>query len=351
MNIRRLLLCSFILFIGCFLPLSNVFAQNAVLYLSPATGSFTQGQSFWIDIMVDTRGENVNAVAAYFSYPENLLEPIGVNTMDSAINFLAEKSLEAGRGEISGGTPTPGFRGIQKIASAGFRVKASSGTVTLAFHHDSAVLKDSNNQNILNLPGSGKGVYTFQIKSSLPSPPLPLPPSQPQFFPSPPTSPPQQIPQPSVQPTLQISDPLVISDVKVEREGKDSIRISWTTNRAADSFVQHGMNTPHEFSVFDGELTIFHEILLENLPSWQTIDYYVQIVSKDEEHREAQTENLRLSEILTESSGLEQKQPTESGPNRVVSKLPLPLLILLGVLAVLIFLILLFLVIKKLREG
>ncbi len=55
-------------------------AQTATLYFSPSSGTFSQGESFWLTIMVDTKGVAVNAVAAYFSYPEDKLEALGVST-------------------------------------------------------------------------------------------------------------------------------------------------------------------------------------------------------------------------------------------------------------------------------
>ena len=43
--------------------------EEATLYFSPASGTYYQGNSFWLNLMVNTKGQAVNAVAAYFSYP------------------------------------------------------------------------------------------------------------------------------------------------------------------------------------------------------------------------------------------------------------------------------------------
>ena len=137
-------------------------AQNSILYFVPSQGSFTQGESFWVTIMVDTKGELINAVAVSLSYPEDKLEALGVNTDGSAMMFWAEKDAAAGKISLAGGKPTPGFSGYQKIASIGFKVKVNSGSVTLTFNNDSAVLSDATNQNILNLGQSGQGNYTFK---------------------------------------------------------------------------------------------------------------------------------------------------------------------------------------------
>ena len=144
--------------------------------------------------MVDTDGEYVNAVGAYFTYPEDILEAVAVNTAGSPMTLVAEEEAEGGSVRISGGEATPGFFGIHQIASIDFKVKATSGSVTVSFDTDSAVLRDSDNQNILNLGSSGKGVYTLVSSGSLPSlspePPPPLPPPPPLEQPSPEPSPP-----------------------------------------------------------------------------------------------------------------------------------------------------------------
>ncbi len=126
----------------CLMPFLALQAQAATLYFSPASGSFEQGSSFWLAIMVNTGGESVNAIGAYLSYPEDKLEPLGVGTTGSVMTLWAEKNMSAGKIDISGGLPTPGFSGVNKVATIGFKVKASSGSVTLQFNENSAVITD-----------------------------------------------------------------------------------------------------------------------------------------------------------------------------------------------------------------
>src|SRR3989338_911667 len=145
-------------------------AQSAILYFSPANASFQQGESFWLNIMVDAKGKNVNAIAAYFAYPEDKLESLGVNTAGSVMSIWSEKNAGSGKVAISGGLPTPGFSGIQKVASVGFKTKVSSGSVSLKFGSDSAVVTDADNKDILSLTLSGAGNYSFKTKSLVPTP-------------------------------------------------------------------------------------------------------------------------------------------------------------------------------------
>lgn len=162
-RIRHLLI--FAIVVVAVLGLFSFFSASRadyVLYLSPARETYAPGEIFWLSIMVDTKGENVNAVAAYFSYPEDKLEVLGIDVEDSVIELWAEQDAKEGRVKIAGGTPTPGFSGIYKVGSVEFRVKASSGTVTLTFDDVSAVVTDADNRDILRIESSGKGIYSIK---------------------------------------------------------------------------------------------------------------------------------------------------------------------------------------------
>lgn len=336
-----LLLTSPLSFFGS--PFFVAFGQiqsSATLSFAPAVGTLTKGQTFWVDIMVNVQGENANAVGAYFSYPEDKFEALGVNTAGAIVEgFTPEKKAEGGQVKIVGGAPTPGFSGIQKIASVGFRVKASSGVAIFTFASESAVLTNAGQRNILNLSASGKGIYVFQAS---------VPPPSPVATPLPPPSPIQIEPMPSPQPAFQ--EPLLISDMKVKKMSEESMLVSWTTNRPADAHVRYGMSAEYDFSVFDGELVTSHEILVDNLSSVSSVDYHFQIISADAQNGKAETQDLKFSDMGMESFITEQEQQERTGAP-LISKIPVPLLILFGGLAILVFLILLFLMIKKMREG
>lgn len=152
-------------------------AQTAILYFSPSSGSFAQGESFWTSIMVNTGGETVNAIGAYLSYPQDKLEPLGVSTEGSIMTIWAEKNATAGKIEISGGLPTPGFYGVRKVADIGFRVKASSGSINLKFNENSVILTDVGNKNIVDLSASGEGKYAIELKTTAPASAAPIVPA------------------------------------------------------------------------------------------------------------------------------------------------------------------------------
>jgi len=129
---------------------SIAYAVSPALYLSPASGDVSVGETFPVNVMVDTQGKNANAVAAYLEYPANLLavRSLATATSGSPMQFIVERNYGGGRVEISGGTPTPGFNGVYNVGTIEFQAIAP-GDATLSFTSDSAVLLDSDNTNIL----------------------------------------------------------------------------------------------------------------------------------------------------------------------------------------------------------
>ncbi|MCH7605300.1 hypothetical protein IID24_04925 [Patescibacteria group bacterium] len=138
-------------------------AQEAsILYFSTDSQIITQGEIFEVDIMVSSGRTYVNAIGAYFSYPDEKLEVVDIYTSESALLFFVKKDARAGKVEIIGGQPTPGIIGVNKIATVKFRVKANSGAVTLAFGEGSAVFTNETNLDILDASLLEQGNYTIE---------------------------------------------------------------------------------------------------------------------------------------------------------------------------------------------
>lgn len=140
-------------------------AGTAVLFLSPSSGSYTVGQTFSVRANVSSGGEYINAVAAYLSYPADKLEATGVDTGGSTLSIWAEKTAGGGAVRLSGGLPTPGFNGEGLVAEVSFRVK-ETGLASLQFTADSAVVRDSDNQDIL----ADKFGAEFSLATPAPTP-------------------------------------------------------------------------------------------------------------------------------------------------------------------------------------
>src|SRR3989344_473814 len=289
-------------FLFCFSVLVAVFAfaqsasaQTATLFFSPVSQTLRPGAIFTVTVMVNTGGQQVNAVAAYFTYPADKLEAIQVDTTGSVMQFKAEATASGGQGRISGGSPTPGFLGSQVLGSVQFRVLQSLGTATLSFTADSAVLTDAGNQNILSIPASG--IATFQIA---PTPTDGTP------SPTPQTPPPVGgTPSPSVSPT---SPELTISDVRAEILPQESVRLSWKTSGATKGQVYYGFREKEDYPFFilDGVLTTEHSFILSNIK--QPAEYALEIVGIDTSGNQVRTDRLILSGLFT----TEELQPSKA---------------------------------------
>lgn len=157
----KLLLLFLLVCLG-FIP-GVVGASFPVLFLSSASDSFFVGDTFFVDVVIDTQGNAVNAVASYLSYPDELLEPVSVEMAGSPMEIIVERNYGLGRVEISGGTPTPGFVGVHLVATIEFRA-ISAGTASLEFLPDSAVMTDVGNENIFE----GNSGAAYEIMSGTP---------------------------------------------------------------------------------------------------------------------------------------------------------------------------------------
>ena len=324
----------FSLFLGFFFAgtlgfFSMVLAQNATLYFVPSSSTVSPGQTLRVTVMADTKGEFVNAVAAYFMYPTDKLDALVVDRTGSVMTLFAEEQASGGRVDISGGTPTPGFFGIQKIASVDFRVKpAATGTATLNFLSDAAILRNSDNQNILSLGSSGKA--NFQIGQGVPPPvgvPVPTPT---------PTPTPTPIPTPTPAPQVP-SEGLLISDITIGPDGGgDNAIVSWKTNRPVNSQVTYGQSDEHEFSALDGKLTTEHSIVLTGVRASE--GYSFQILGFDEFGEKAQSE---IEEYIGPTDSLVPPSQIQDGELEVggfgirfpllIAFVLLPILVVLGI--------------------
>ena len=141
----KILIALFLLM--AFAPGSAGAADPALLF-SPTSGDLSVGETFFVDVMVHTQGQNVNAVASYVDYPSTLLSVVSLDTSNVPMEFMVEQNYGAGKVQVSGGTPTPGFNGVYRVATIEFQAIAP-GDATLSFTSDSAVLLDSDNTNIL----------------------------------------------------------------------------------------------------------------------------------------------------------------------------------------------------------
>ena len=138
---------------------------KAELSLSPATKTVNVGETFSVDILVNTNGQNVVAVAAYLHYDTTKLEVVNINTSNSVFTMEAEKNVDPSTGKIkiTLGKPTPGVNTTRgNVATINFKAmaQASPANVTFVFtgfgaSSDSGIYNESGGSDILSSVKSG----------------------------------------------------------------------------------------------------------------------------------------------------------------------------------------------------
>ena len=141
---------------------------QASLYLSPNVANYKVGDEFNIDVMVDTKDNNVVVVAAYLSYSKEEMEAINIDLANSPFPFVAEKQIIAqdGKIKITIGKPTPGINSSAgKVATVRFRaikkVNPTIENISFNFTQGSSLfsgvfIDDKQGTNALNIIGGAK---------------------------------------------------------------------------------------------------------------------------------------------------------------------------------------------------
>ena len=129
--IRKLLLT-----ISLFIFLPSL-SSAAVLYLEPEEGDYYRGDTFIVNLRVDTENECINTIEANLSFSQNVLEVIDFSNGDSILNLWVsppyvnqESGLISFAGGIPGGFcgPLPGDPGESNLlGKIIFKVKESGG--------------------------------------------------------------------------------------------------------------------------------------------------------------------------------------------------------------------------------
>lgn len=135
-------------------------AQDASLYLDPASATVSEGDTFDVDVRVDTDGEDVNAAEAQLLYSASDLSFVEIDSSSSAFEVEASESGGSGEVTISRGTTTP-QSGDLLLSTVTFEAVAGGVTTDITFDEaDSAVVRESDNQDILTSTTGGS--YTLE---------------------------------------------------------------------------------------------------------------------------------------------------------------------------------------------
>ena len=128
-------------------------AEAATFSISPASGTRTVGSTFDVSVLLDTKGEEINAVQFQLLYPPDKLQLVSPSAGTSIISIYTtppKYDNNAGRVEIIGGIPNGVNVSAGLVAKLTFRVKGI-GQASLRFAGDSqALLNDGRGTNVLD---------------------------------------------------------------------------------------------------------------------------------------------------------------------------------------------------------
>ncbi len=150
---KRILVLYALVFAFALFTVSVKSAQAANLYFSPASGSYTIGQTFVTSVYVSSTSQEINAVSGIISFPNDKLEVISLSKSNSIVNLWVQEpsfSNSAGIVNFEGVILNPGFIGSNgKILSITFRVK-KIGAVKLFITQGSVLANDGSGTEILS---------------------------------------------------------------------------------------------------------------------------------------------------------------------------------------------------------
>jgi len=160
-----------LIFAFCILvPKAN--GQKASLYFSPSSGTYTVGNTFLVQVKVNSGGVAINAADGTIVFDPDKLEVVKISKEDSIFTlWVQEPTFSNSQGTISfaGGKPSPGFTGAAgTIFNIYFRAK-TSGTTNLTFASGSVLADDGKGTNVLG--SFGTGVYNLVAKETKTIPP------------------------------------------------------------------------------------------------------------------------------------------------------------------------------------
>ena len=150
-----------IIFSLLFFPVTS---RAATLLLSPSNGTFSVGSTFNTSILLDTKGESVNAIAVDLSFPPDMLQIVSPSVGQSVIGVWTATpkfSNTTGRLELQGGIPGGITASNALISTVTFRVKSIGDGLVKFLDNSKVLLNDGLGTNVLNQ--TANAVYKFKL--------------------------------------------------------------------------------------------------------------------------------------------------------------------------------------------
>jgi hypothetical protein len=141
------------------------------LYLSPSSGTYTTGNTFLIEIKVNSGGLPINAADGTLIFDSNILEVVNISKSGSIFSLWVQEpsfSNSMNKIDFAGGKPSPGYIGTAgTIINITFRAK-TAGTANVTFASGSILADDGKGTNVLI--NMGGGAYTISGRTITPIP-------------------------------------------------------------------------------------------------------------------------------------------------------------------------------------
>lgn len=137
---------AFLFGVSLVLPLMG---QAAELYLESSKNEYYTQETFIIDVRIDVEhNESINAIEAYFKFPNDILEAKDFSTGNSILTFIEEPKIDQGKGLISFvgiipggyGGRIPGDPGKSNLLGRIIFQAISSGSAKITFEDNSQTL-------------------------------------------------------------------------------------------------------------------------------------------------------------------------------------------------------------------
>jgi len=183
-NLKKNYIFYFPLFIFCLFLLSSFSLLNpdiaraaTSLYLVPATGTYTVGNTFLIELRVNSGGEPINAADGTLVFDVDDFSVQSITKEGSIfVLWVQEPTFSNSLGTISfaGGKPSPGYTGSAGIIFHILVKAKTAGTANITFAAGSVLADDGKGTNVL---GSMKGAnYAFVARE------ITVPPAAPEEY-------------------------------------------------------------------------------------------------------------------------------------------------------------------------
>ncbi len=136
----------------------EISAHEASFYVLPESGNYEIGQSFRVDVLINSEGVSLNASQATIHFPTDKLKVIDISKNNSIFSLWTQEPIWSNlQGTISfgGGLPNPGFRGpAGKVISITFQGK-SKGEARIYFKGEAILANDAWGSNMFSFSREG----------------------------------------------------------------------------------------------------------------------------------------------------------------------------------------------------